>query len=421
VKKGFMENAFIEFEDVTKRFGERTVLDRVNLKIYDGQVTTIIGKSGTGKSVLLKHIIGLLAPTEGRILFRGKSIEEMNKRELNDYKSLFSYMFQDNALFDSLTVFENIALPLQQTTNMSRKEIERRVTEKVDQMELSEEARKYPSELSGGMQKRVALARALITNPKVVLFDEPTTGQDPIRKNAILNLIAHNQKRFGFTTIMISHDIPDIFFISDRILILYDGRIIFQGTPEELDHLDHPMVDEFIKSLEGFQDELTGLYSKKNFMRLYEHDVTHREPDETLPVAAFTVEGLDFLAKNLGDTGAQEVIQSLGAFVNTHFGDAGISTRIGRDQIVTIFPHTTRGEAERMLEDFARKLQEHGLRDIELETQAEIPSSDCFAFSVSAGLAEGRVGEDLGLISKKAIATQKTIARFECQKRGKAG
>ncbi len=416
-----MENPFIEFEDVTKRFGDRTILNRVNLKLYDGHVTTIIGKSGTGKSVLLKHIIGLLAPTEGRILFRGKPIEEMNRRELNEYKSLFSYLFQNNALFDSLTVFENIALPLQQTTNMGRKEIEVRVMEKVHQMELSEVPRKYPSELSGGMQKRVALARALVTNPEVVLFDEPTTGQDPIRKNAILNLIAHNQKRFGFTTIMISHDIPDVFFISDRILILYDGRIIFQGTPGELDHLDHPMVDEFIKSLEGFQDELTGLYSKKNFMRLYEQDVNQRDPDQTLPVATFTVQGLDLVAENLGHTGAQEVIQALGAFVNTHFGDAGISTRIGRDQIVTIFPHTTLDEAERILEDFARKLQEQGLRDIELETQAEPPSSDCFAFSISGGLAEGKASDDLNLISQKAISTQKTIARFECQKRGEAG
>jgi len=416
-----MENAFIEFEDVTKRFGERTILDRVNLKIYDNHVTTIIGKSGTGKSVLLKHIIGLLAPTEGRILFRGKPIEEMNRRELNDYKSLFSYLFQNNALFDSLTVFENIALPLHQTTNLNRKEIERRVMEKVDQMELSEVARKYSSELSGGMQKRVALARALVTNPKVVLFDEPTTGQDPIRKNAILNLIAHNQKRFGFTTIMISHDIPDIFFISDRILILYDGRIIFQGTPDELDHLDHPMVDEFIKSLEGFQDELTGLYSKKNFMMHYEKDAVRREPGETLPVATFTVEDLDLVSENLGHTGAQEVIQSLGAFVNKSFGEAGISTRIGRDQIVTIFPHTTLDEAERILVDFARKLQEHGLRDIQIETQTGMPSGDSFSFSVSAGLAEGKAGDDLDFISQKALSTKKTIARFHYQKRGKTG
>ena len=128
-------------------------------------------------------------------------------------------------------------------------------------MELSEVPHKYPSEISGGMQKRVALARALITDPKIVLFDEPTIGQDPIRNNVILSMIAQNQKKFGFTTIMISHEIPDVFFISDRILVLYEGRIIFQGNYSELDQLDHPMVDEFVKRLEGFQDELTGLHS----------------------------------------------------------------------------------------------------------------------------------------------------------------
>ena len=416
-----MDNPFIEFQEVTKRFGERTILDRVNLKIYDGHVTTIIGKSGTGKSVLLKHIIGLLSPTEGRILFHGKPIDEMNRKEINAYKDLFSYLFQNNALFDSLTVFENIALPLQQTTNMSRKEIERRVMEKIDQMELLEVSGKYASELSGGMQKRVALARALITNPKVVLFDEPTTGQDPIRKNAILNLIAHNQKKFGFTTIMISHDIPDVFFISDRVLILYEGRIIFQGPPDELDQLDHPMVDEFIKSLEGFQDELTGLYSKKNFKRLYEQDVGNSEPDEALPVLSFTVEDLDSITEYLGHTGSQEVIQALGTFVNAHFGDAGISTRIGRDQIVTILPHATLDEAERSLEDFARELREHGLRDIQTKAGEEIPTSDCFSFAVATGLAVGKAGQDLDLISQKAISKQETIARFECRKRGKTG
>ena len=132
-------------------------------------------------------------------------------------------------MFDSLTVLENIALPLRQTTRMGKREIEDEALERITQLELAEVAQKYPSELSGGMQKRVALARALITDPKIVLFDEPTTGQNPIRKNAILSMIVQNQKRFGFTTIMISHDIPDVFFISDRILVLHDGQVNFQA------------------------------------------------------------------------------------------------------------------------------------------------------------------------------------------------
>ena len=274
-----MDEPLIQFKNVTKRFGNRTILDRVDLEVHDGQTTTIIGKSGTGKSVLLKHMIGLLAPTEGNILFRGKPVDKMSRKDLDGLRSQFSYCFQNNALFDSLTVFQNIALPLKQTTRMSEKEIDRKVIERIDQLELSEVPHKYPSELSGGMQKRVALARALITDPKVVLFDEPTTGQDPIRKNAIFSMIVHNQKRFGFTTIMISHDIPDVFFISDRILVLYEGKIIFQGGYGQIGKLQHPMVDEFVKSLEHFQDELTGLYSKKTFTKVYEKAVSHKQPE----------------------------------------------------------------------------------------------------------------------------------------------
>jgi phospholipid/cholesterol/gamma-HCH transport system ATP-binding protein len=409
-----MENTLIEFQNVTKRFGDRTILDNVNFKVYDGHVTTIMGKSGTGKSVLLKHIIGLLSPTEGRILFRGKAMDEMSRREVDEFRNQFSYCFQHNALFDSLTVFENVALPLQYTTNMGKKEIERKVLEKVDQLELSEVPYKYPSELSGGMQKRVALARALITDPRIVLFDEPTTGQDPIRKNAILGMIAQYQKKFGFTTIMVSHEIPDVFFISDRILILYDGQIIFQGAYDELDQLKHPMVDEFVKSLEGFQDELTGLHSKKNFMNLYEKDMKQKEPHEAITVVIFTVDDLDGLSENVGHTQAQEVIQSLGEYVNKHFGDMGISTRLGRDQIATILPQANRNSAERMLNDFVRELQEQGLGDMRPEAQAESPSAEGYTFSISVGVAEGKASEDIEITSERARSEQKTVAQFRC-------
>jgi phospholipid/cholesterol/gamma-HCH transport system ATP-binding protein len=207
------DTPLIEFQKVTKRFNNHTVLDQVDLKIYGGDVTTIIGKSGTGKSVLLKHIIGLITADEGTILFRGQPLEKMSKREQYKYFREISYMFQNNALFDSMTVYENIALPLRQTTRMSQETIERKVRARIEQTELTEAADKYPSELSGGMQKRVALSRALVTDPTIVLFDEPTTGQDVIRRNAILSMIAEYQRQFGFTAVLISHDIPDVFFI----------------------------------------------------------------------------------------------------------------------------------------------------------------------------------------------------------------
>lgn len=415
-----MEEPLVEFQGVTKRFNNRTILDRVSLKIYEGHITTLIGKSGTGKSVLLKHIIGLLSPDEGRILFRGKPIDSMKKSECDAYRSQISYMFQNNALFDSLTVFENIALPLRETTKMNKKEIESNVMAQLVQTELTEVAHRYPSQLSGGMQKRVALGRALVTNPRIVLFDEPTTGQDPIRKNAILNMIGHYQKQFGFTALLISHDIPDIFFISNRILVLYDGMLIFQGTYQELDQLEHPIVDEFVKSLEGFRDELTGLHSSKDFRRLYGQELSERRPDEGFWVAVFIVSDIDLIGDSLGHTAAQEVIQSLGEYVNRHFGEVGISTRLGRDYIVTILPYADAKEAQRMIDELAKDLQGKPLYEIQAEAQAKIRSDDCFEFSILAGLTEGKAGEDIEITSQRAISRQKTIARYRCQVQGEA-
>lgn len=260
--------SLIEFRGVTKRFNDKTVLDRADLKIYENQITTIIGKSGSGKSVLLKHIVGLISPDQGTILFRGKPVNEMSKKEWDGCRLQISYMFQNNALFDSMTVFENIALPLRQATDLKKTEIEKRVMSRLEQMELSEVIHEYPSELSGGMQKRAALARALVTDPAIVLFDEPTTGQDPIRKNAILSMIAHYRKQFGFTAVLVSHDIPDVFFISDQVLFLWEGKIAFHGTYEELSRFKHPIMQEFKKSIEDLSNELPEPLSRE-MLRLH--------------------------------------------------------------------------------------------------------------------------------------------------------
>jgi phospholipid/cholesterol/gamma-HCH transport system ATP-binding protein len=302
-----MDTPLIEFRDVSKRFGSNTVLEGVNLKMYEGQVTTIIGLSGGGKSVLLKHIIGLLKPDEGTILFRGKPFAEMKKREMKPSFARMSYMFQDNALFDSMTVYENIALPLRETTKLGRAEIDMRVTARIEQTELTDSADKFPSELSGGMQKRVALARALVIDPQIVLFDEPTSGQDPVRKNAILSMIAQYQKKFSFTAVLVSHEIPDVYFISNRILALYDKKIVFQGTPEELDKFDHPFKDEVILSLEGLRDELSGLHSRRQFNVMYHAQLKHKPSGETYTIAIFTLYMLDDIVEGLGYEEAQQV------------------------------------------------------------------------------------------------------------------
>jgi len=406
-----MYKPLIEFKNVTKRFDGRTVLDRINLKIYEGHVTTIIGKSGVGKSVLLKHIIGLLTPEEGRILFRGKPIDELKKKEWDRYRSQISYMFQNNALFDSMTVFENIALPLRQTTNLRKKEIDTKVMARIEQTELSDVAQKYPSEISGGMQKRTALARALVTDPDIVLFDEPTTGQDPVRKYAILSMIAEYKRKFGFTAIIISHEIPDVLFISNRVLVLHEGQIIFQGSPEEMDSFEHPMVDEFIRSLEGLQDELTGLFSKQAFRARYNSGLNRKNKDEKITLILFTLE-MDRLNENFGPTNALEIFKSLGALIKKGLSPMGFSTRLNKDQMLTVLPYVKPKEAEKMLEGFAKQLQKEKIHEIQTENR----SKECFEFSVFAGLAEGKSNEEINQIIQKAQSQQKPIARFLCSK-----
>lgn len=240
----------IQFNRVFKRFGENAVLKGVDLSIYQGQVTTIIGKSGIGKSVLLKHIVGLLEPDAGEILFQGQSISSMNRAERKALKMKFSYMFQGTALFDSMTVYENVALPLKENRRVPFTEIESRVQDKLAQLDLVGIEDHYPSQLSGGMKKRVAMARALVTEPEIVLFDEPTTGLDPIRKNAAHSMIAEYQKTFGFTGIMVSHEIPDVFTISQRIALLDKGRIIFEGSPEEIQSSTEMAIRQFIQGEE---------------------------------------------------------------------------------------------------------------------------------------------------------------------------
>lgn len=237
----------IEIDGMKKSFGSLNVLKHIDLKIYPGEITAIIGKSGEGKSVLLKHIIGLLQPDAGDILFEGKKLNSYSKSEYIKLKDKFSYMFQDSALFDSMTVFENIALPLVESHKLSKSDIFKRVTQRMAQLDIAGNNDKYPGQLSGGMKKRVALARALITDPEIILFDEPTTGLDPIRKKSVHNMIEEYQQKFGFTGIIVSHEIPDIFGIAQRVVVLNEGKIIFQGTPAELDKVTDPAILNFIK------------------------------------------------------------------------------------------------------------------------------------------------------------------------------
>ena len=268
-------------------------------------------------------------------------------------------MFQGNALFDSMTVYENIALPLRETTNLDKTEIDRRVMARIEQTELGDAVHKYPSELSGGMQKRVALARALVTDPQIVLFDEPTTGQDPVRKNAILSMIAQYQRKFGFTAILVSHEIPDVYFISNRILALYDRKIVFQGTPEELEDFDHPFKDEVIHSLEGLQEELTGLYSRRQFKVRYRGQLKRGRNRGNLLRRGFHPGGAGRRHRRAWATKRRRRPSGAwGCIIDKHFGAiGGFSTRHGINEFVTVLPSSDLAEAEGILKDFIKDFQ----------------------------------------------------------------
>ena len=416
-----MPTPLIEFRNVTKRFNGQTVLERVNLQIFEGEVTTIIGLSGAGKTVLLKQIIGLLTPDEGIILFRGTPVHAMKRSDRNAYFSQISYMFQNNALFDSMTVYDNIALPLKETTNLGRREIDQRVMMRIEQTDLTDVAFKYPSELSGGMQKRAALARALVTDPKIVLFDEPTTGQDPIRKNAILGMVAQYQRKFGFTAVLVSHEIPDVFFISNRILALYERKIVFQGRPEELEEFDHPFKDEVMRSLEGLEEELTGLHSRRQFKVRYQTQLNRRDLRETYAVVLFTLENLEAIGELLGQEAAQEAIRCMGVCIDKHFGAVGgFSTRHSANQFVSVLPYSDLTEAVTILEEFSEEFGEKGIRAVEAAARRKATSPDCVEVVVLAGLAAGQPITELDAIIQAAKLRQREVARLLCVFGGQA-
>ncbi len=241
-----MTEPLIQLENICKSFGSNHVLKGVNLSINEGEITTVIGKSGEGKSVLLKHIIGLVKPDTGNIYFEGKTLNQRDRKERDTLKRKFSYMFQDTALFDSMTVAENIALPLKEGTSTPDEKIKEEVRKRLEQLDIKGIEDKYSGQLSGGMKKRVALARALITNPSIVLFDEPTTGLDPIRKHAVHTMISNYQQQFGFTGIIVSHEIPEVFSISQKIAMLNEGEIIFEGTADEIQSDTSPAIQDFI-------------------------------------------------------------------------------------------------------------------------------------------------------------------------------
>jgi len=237
----------IELQDLWKSFGGRQVLREMSVSVDKGETLVIVGGSGTGKSVTLKHIIGLLRPDRGHVLIDGHDITMMSDVELNQFRRRFGMSFQEGALFDSMSVFENIAFPLRRHTKMTEDEIRARVEECLDDVHLHGVETKRPSELSGGMRRRVGFARAISLKPEILLFDEPTTGLDPVISDVIAELIREMDQKLGTTTVTITHDMKVAFKIADRVAMLHEGHIIEEGTPAQFQASWNPIVQQFIE------------------------------------------------------------------------------------------------------------------------------------------------------------------------------
>jgi len=361
--------------------------------------------SGMGKSVLLKHIIGLLKPDSGRILYEERPLYEMKKADIDKLKAKFSYVFQDTALFDSMSVYENIALPLKEATPLPKGEIRKRVQDKMKLFDLEGIDYKYPSQLSGGMKKRVALARALVTEPEIVLFDEPTTGLDPIRKSAVHSMISDYQRRLGFTGVVISHDIPDIFYISQRVAMLDQGKIRFEGTPDEIQHSSDEVVQQFIQGLETPHDALTGMATQAQGVRKFQEEMARLQSQKiTFSVIALTVQNFDEVNEKLGHVAGQTVVKNLASQVQQRLEITDTCSRYGMNKIMVVQHNAKMDKAREFCIKLARELRVCDFIEAEC-----LPGFDLW---ITAGFAEAREGSPLQEVLANAESTDSTYFEF---------
>jgi phospholipid/cholesterol/gamma-HCH transport system ATP-binding protein len=405
-----MTEPIIRIEQLRKRLGGVPVIDGLDLEVYQGEILTLIGKSGVGKSILLKLMINILDPDGGRIFFEGKPLATLKRAERSELRRKMSYVFQGTALLDSMTVYENIALPLREKRRGPAAEIRRRVSEKMAQLDLADAGEKYPAQLSGGMRKRVALARALVTDPVIVLFDEPTTGLDPIRKHAVHSLITDYQKRFGFTAVLVSHEIPDVFYISQRIAMLDEGRIVFAGTPEELRRSANPVVRGFVGGLAPRVDRETAMTDPAELDRCLSRELARAETDRTpLSVVVLTLENLGEINSRFGFMAGQHTMRHLLEQVQRRLKPADTSARVGLDKVLVLLSGATREEARACCASMAE-----GLGGTEVLDRA-VPADFCL--SLSAGFAEADQANNIEVVLAAAEASRNPLESFTiCQK-----
>ncbi len=240
-------NSTLQVKSLRKAFGNQTVLNGIDLKIAKGEIVTVLGRSGSGKSVLLKLIIGLQKPDEGAIELFGMEVTKLPLNQLNQVRKKIGFLFQQAALYDSLSIEENVAFPLRRHTHLSDVEISEQVQQMLARVDMGKDLKKMPSEISGGMKKRVGLARALILNPEIILLDEPTAGLDPITTKEIDELVLSLQKEHEITAIVVTHDLSSVSRLADRIVMLRDGNVIVDGMPDEVKRSKDPFVREFME------------------------------------------------------------------------------------------------------------------------------------------------------------------------------
>lgn len=264
-------DGIIVLNNITKKFGANVVLDNVSLTVEKGKTAVVIGPSGCGKTVLVKHLIVLLRPSSGEVYFKEKRIDDISERQLNEIRTHYGFLFQGGALFDSLSVFENIIFPLRQHSDMPDfRQVEELVKSKLAMVGLDGYQNYYPAKLSGGQRKRVALARAIALNPEVILYDEPTTGLDPIRSDVINELILKLQRELNVTSVVVTHDMTSAYKVADRIIMLHKGKIIADGDADHIRNHPHPVVQHFINGKVDDDDlavlRMSGTMSQAQFL-----------------------------------------------------------------------------------------------------------------------------------------------------------
>ncbi len=392
----------IELKSIKKSFGRHEVLRGVDLSINSGEITAIIGKSGEGKSVLLKHIIGLLQPDDGEIIFDGQCLGKISKKELRQIWSKFSYVFQGNALFDSMTVYENIALPIAEKKLFREKVIREKVFQRMDQLDIKGIENQNPSQISGGMKKRVALARALITDPEIVLFDEPTTGLDPIRKNAVHSMISDYQKKLGFTCILVSHEIPDVFYIAQKVAMLDEGKIIYEGLPHDIYHETDPGIQEFIRGSECRHDDLTGLPPKCQGDRRFNEEMARIKRDQSaFSLVLITIDNTEEIQTFTGHAAIQSIVGDFARGIRKKIRITDICSRYGMNRIMLVMPNTVIHEAREICQKIAE-----GSDPVDFITEKPgIP----LKFKVRAGFAQADATSDIEKLFASAEAESREL------------